>query len=313
MTYDCMDKGSDKCPCVLIEAGQCYVCGMIRNGKCNCNNDWTGVCPYTEYRQRGERPAELKEERQMHVVERKDFSESLTAVTLKVPIGYAHKCKKLGAFVMVRDEDCMQWPVPISVAKSYVEDNEGRILLIINSNGPKTRKLLKRCSVGSVWNIKGPFYSGILGSGRFNPKAKTVVAAKGIALMPLLNIKDRVINNLVKFFLDKSKLPEEFISTYLNDMEYDEVDMNGDIKKLCSMMKQSFDSCFEETGQRPNLMLMVSPYFADEISKNLHMDKGEIILPNHSNMCCGEGICGACSYTDKDGTTVRQCKCLDMD
>ena len=34
-----------------------------------------------------------------------------------------------------------------------------------------------------------------------------------------------------------------------------------------------------------------------------------LLLPNHANICCGIGICGACSETDGDGVTVRKCKC----
>jgi len=57
---------------------------------------------------------------------------------------------------------------------------------------------------------------------------------------------------------------------------------------------------------------MVSPYFLGRLTELLDIDKREIIAPNHVNMCCGEGICGACSHTDAQGVTVRGCKCFDL-
>ena len=58
MKYKCADRGSLRCPCVLMEAGQCYACAMAREGKCDCSEDWQGVCPYNEYLQNGKRAAE---------------------------------------------------------------------------------------------------------------------------------------------------------------------------------------------------------------------------------------------------------------
>lgn len=68
----------------------------------------------------------------------------------------------------------------------------------------------------------------------------------------------------------------------------------------------------ESTDRKPNVFLMVSPYFLGRLTELLDIDKREIIAPNHVNMCCGEGICGACSHTDAQGVTVRGCKCFDL-
>ena len=53
MEYRCVDRGSLRCPCTLMEAGQCYTCTMSREGKCDCSESWQGVCPYNEFLQRG--------------------------------------------------------------------------------------------------------------------------------------------------------------------------------------------------------------------------------------------------------------------
>ena len=55
MEYVCTDRGTAKCPCALMAAGQCYTCGMLSRGKCDCRAGWQGVCPYNEYVQNGEK------------------------------------------------------------------------------------------------------------------------------------------------------------------------------------------------------------------------------------------------------------------
>ena len=123
MAYICMDRGTDKCPCALMEAGQCYTCSMIQTGKCSCSCGWQGVCPYTEYKQRGSSVIEPKETRNFVVAERHDFSPSLSVVTLKVPFAYSTKCREKGAFMMVCKD---QWQIPISVMESYTVKEERR-------------------------------------------------------------------------------------------------------------------------------------------------------------------------------------------
>ena len=137
---------------------------MIQTGKCSCSCDWQGVCPYTEYKQRGSSVIEPKKTRNFVVAERHDFSPSLSVVTLKVPFAYSIKCKEKGAFMMVCKD---QWQIPISVMESYTVKEEeglpeGRIKLAINAAGPKTIGLLKRCSAGSVWNVRGPYFTGLV-------------------------------------------------------------------------------------------------------------------------------------------------------
>ena len=140
----------------------------------------------------------------------------------------------------------------------------------------------------------------------------SIVAAKGIALMPLLNMKQEIGGNLAGFYLDRSKLPEEFENEYLSDLQYEEADLTYRIEETAENIQRSYKFCMESTDRKPNVFLMVSPYFLGRLTELLDIDEREIIAPNHVNMCCGEGICGACSHTDAQGVTVRGCKCFDL-
>lgn len=318
MTYICADKGSEKCPCILMEAGQCYTCGMIRTGKCSCI--WQGVCPYTEYKQAGEITKPAYRERNFIVTERMDLSPVLTVVTLKVPLAYAAKCREPGSFIIVKANG---WQVPVSVMKSYTANEDeafgtaefwesGRIVVAVNAAGPKTIDLLKRCSVGSIWSLRGPYFSGLVRKELFNPKALSIVAAKGMAIMPLINMKQLIGGNLASFYLDSTKLPQSFKEKYLVDFEYETIDLENDIEKMACELMEVRKFCIDSTGIKPNLLLMVSPYYVEALINEMGIDSKEVIIPNHANMCCGEGICGACSHTSKDGITVRSCKCFEL-
>ena len=34
-----------------------------------------------------------------------------------------------------------------------------------------------------------------------------------------------------------------------------------------------------------------------------------LVISNNATMCCGEGICGACTEVTEDGQVIRRCKC----
>ncbi|NFG18899.1 sulfide/dihydroorotate dehydrogenase-like FAD/NAD-binding protein, partial [Clostridium botulinum] len=43
---DCIDAGSEYCPCHLAETGDCILCSQLSGKKfCDCIN-WKGVCIY---------------------------------------------------------------------------------------------------------------------------------------------------------------------------------------------------------------------------------------------------------------------------
>ena len=62
----------------------------------------------------------------------------------------------------------------------------------------------------------------------------------------------------------------------------------------------------------PNIFLMLSPYYCRLLAERFDLDLAQVIYPNHANICCGLGLCGACSHTDADGVTVRACKCSEI-
>lgn len=310
MEYVCVDRGSDRCPCILMESGQCYSCEMVSKGVCSCRENWKGTCPYTEYLQQNKKISPKLKERTFIICQIKSFSPTLSVITLKVPMAYGMKCKELGAFLMIKWKD---WFLPISVLSVEMdyEEKQGYLSLAVNASGPKTIGVLKQAVIGESMTVKGPFFSGILNKEKFKGNALSIVIAKGMAVMPLINIKEKIGKNLLSFKLDKSKLPEEFLEHYLSDVDYDLVDFSEEIYDVAEGVREDYGYCYSGETVRPNLFLMVSPYFEEKLLRLTSFDSKSIITPNHSNLCCGEGVCGSCAYVDRDGKVVKACKCTE--
>ena len=50
---DCIDAGTEYCPCKLAESGECLICSQCQ-GECFCDClNWKGVCIYQEFYNNG--------------------------------------------------------------------------------------------------------------------------------------------------------------------------------------------------------------------------------------------------------------------
>ena len=305
MNYICADRGTDKCPCVLMETGQCYTCGMISRGKCDCPPSWQGVCPYNEYMENGRRVMSKTKDWELEIKSVEDFSANLKVITLEVTMGFALECRKMGSFLMV---SAGGYKTPVSVMESKTPP-PSYVKLAIYVTGPKTTAIDKIAETGGKLKVSGPFSNGMINSEKFDSKRLSLIIGKGMAIMPVLNCKDAVGSGLVGMYLDESKLTGEFLGKYVSQLEYTRLNMDAELEILKTAVENDCSYCMEHTGQKPNIFLMVSPYYKELIMEKCGLDAKETIVPNHANMCCGEGVCGACSHTDKDGITVRMCKC----
>ena len=336
MEYRCVDRGSLRCPCALMEAGQCYTCNMSRKGKCDCSIDWQGVCPYNEFLQGGSVPAikgGLPSEFDAKLLGIKKYSGQLAVVRLGVDRGFAHRCSHPGSFVMASALGCR---VPLSVLQTgwgqgnrqstgdcredtqctwtCREDTQhwdrGWIEIAVQPAGPKTKALIKSCldrgeqnpgKLSCAWKISGPFEAGLVNRKRLRAGEPLTVIAKGTAIAPFINMREGFLKETqVKLLVDDDKLTEDFLADYLADCSWEKVNLAEDEEKILAAIDGA-----------DQVMLLASPYYTERFLGMRPERKDDIITANHANMCCGAGICGACSYTDKDGVTVRRCRCED--
>ena len=54
-----------------------------------------------------------------------------------------------------------------------------------------------------------------------------------------------------------------------------------------------------------------SPYFVEHMNCQVRnrFPEVQLVVSNNATMCCGEGICGACTEVTEDGRVIRRCKC----
>lgn len=312
-----------------MEAGQCYACVLSRNGKCDCSADWQGVCPYNEFLQGAGNSAEgpgMPPEFNVRISGIKNYSEQLSVVKLTVSRGLAWRCRREGSFITASALGCR---TPLSVLCTgfchgectYEEEGDewGWIEVAVQPAGPKTKELIRLAEqAGSCgnksWKISGPFEAGLLNKERLNMEEPLTVIAKGTAIAPFINIMETCSREKacgIRLLVDTEKLTDDFLKEYLNGCRGvgTDTDSVGFSWKRISLAEDTakITSAIDDSSQ---IMLLASPYYTEKYSGLRPERKDDIITANHANMCCGAGICGACSFTDADGVTVRRCKCV---
>lgn len=303
MKYICVDRGSERCPCHLMEVGQCYTCTMMGKGICDCGQaaGWQGVCPYTEFIQQGGKAHPLLESFEAPILEHRVYSDELVVVKVKVNRGLAEKCRFLGTFVMA---EALGYKTPLSVLSVKKEGENWTLHFAVKPAGPKTFQLLRKdCS---SWRLTGPFYNGLMNRQLYDPEKEDFVIGKGTAVAPYLCAadKDRERQKNTEFYLDMDKLASAFAEDYLQGYPYVLTSLQDETQ--CGLLRDKLEEAL--VLNEKNILLLVSPYYADKLTEGLQGTE-RILWPNPANMCCGEGVCGACSYTDARGMTVRLCKC----
>lgn len=400
MEYRCVDVGSEKCPCVLMEAGQCYTCRMCRDGVCACGESWRGSCPYTTWLQQGGCAQEAPRVSEASILAVREYAPHLSVVTLSVPRGLAQHCRTLGTYIIV---ESLGWQIPLSVLRSTYAagtashttpaaastagaapagsastsgfastdiqsasiktDTDlipasafpsaidaaggGQIEIAIQPIGPKSRALLQ--DLTAPWRIRGPFYGGLtaLGSGVLRPADPLLVIAKGTAIAPFINMLERFcqagtqdistacqtqsLTPGLRLLIDADKLTADFLTDYLRTQDgqsipWQPIRLASEMERAAALIAESRQTLF-----------LASPYYAAQAQKAFlksaafdgavrvqdstcglkaredaisQVQNRCLLLPNHANICCGIGICGACSETDGDGVTMRKCKCV---
>ncbi|MDD6043719.1 MAG: hypothetical protein PUB87_08230 [Eubacteriaceae bacterium] len=291
----CVDAGREGCPCALAESGNCLVCSKLSGGDCNdCR--WTGVCIYTLYMQNSRRRVSGRRTSTLKVKRIINYHADFKVFVLDAPYGLCQRAQRAGSFVFAKRPEEKGWfGMPVSVLKADKDSCE--LHLGIYNCGPKSNNLI---AAAECMEIRGIYYSALSGlAGLKSDPSENLIYAKGIAISPLRNILDTALIDETKsrFFLDISKVSLDFIIDYFGDLPAEKVVFRD-------FLAEGFDEK-ELSHHDTNVLALVSPYFADRIEEAAGRP---CLRPNKGNMCCGEGICGACTSADDLGNTLRRCK-----
>ncbi len=305
----CIDNGREGCPCVLAQSGNCLVCSRVNGGSCD-DCSWQGACVYALYEQNGRQIIQERQNRSLPVRDVHSYGSGLKVFVLEADKGFCQKARTAGAFVFVKTAEDHDWfGAPVSILKS--EPDKGLIHLAVCACGPKTARILQE---KDVLCIRGIYYSALTGqSCLLTDPEETYLFAKGVAIAPLRNYLDggsryrRQLQNL-HAYIDLDKTGMDFFKDYFGDLAVECLQIRDFAREgFCSgeTLEHLENQCAAKA--RINVLILTSPYYADRIQDAVGEEK-TVLRPAEGNMCCGEGICGACTYSDAKGRIIRRCK-----
>lgn len=301
---ECVDIGSEYCPCHLAETNDCLICSHLQ-GKEFCDCNWRGVCVYQEYVWNGNKSKNLRSETVCKIEEKIEYKSNLTILKIKTSRTLSRQLKEPGAYVFLRDVKLPHYyDVPMSVMDA--DDMNGYIYIAYQTIGSKTKMLKK---LNNEVLVRGPFWNGLIGIKyiKSTRNKNCLILARGIAQAPSLAVIRKLDRNgcNLKVILDKGKIGEIFLSKYLKDLKinYTEVDlMKNEGKLLINNILAKETYGFVYIGG--------SDLLQKHILNLLEMNNcnSNLVITNNEKLCCGEGICGSCTTFTENGELIRTCK-----
>lgn len=294
MTYKeelCIDAGSENCPCLLAESGDCITCSRLQGKDC-CECSWRGVCIYNEYIQNGKKIHNKRVNKKSKIVKKIWYGEDLVVLVLEVSKGFALKASVPGSYVFLKtcgQSDC--YSVPISVMKA--EPDKGQLHLAVKVMAGKTKALAE---AKEHIEIRGVYRNGLMGVSRLITRTpqRVLCITKGVGFAPAVNYNQWAFGkDTVDLIIDLDKINQELVNDYLLDYPVN------------SIRYEELTPDFKFPDHYDVIMLLASDFYLHTIE----VPEKKRVCSNNFHMCCGEGICGACTMVDDQGKSHKMCKC----
>lgn len=308
---DCIDSGTDYCPCSLGEKGECIICSQL-NDKifCDCLN-WKGTCIYQEFINNNNKRKKVRQFKTCTIIDKQYLREDIFLLSIKVNNSLSRELNNIGAFVFLKNpmEDDT-YSTPISIMESDIFNNI--IKVVIKIAGVKT-KLLDECRDKIL--VKGPYWNGIQGI-RFIKDIKDkkcLILARGCAAAPGVMAARKMIKNgnMIHVMLDRGRSLENFSKPYFLELgcTIEDVHFYNHQKELDRNIMYSIEQQVMEKGIDV-VLIAGEDEFHRKIIKYIHaLDKNmNFATVNNSTMCCGEGICGSCQIRGINNEKIKSCK-----
>ena len=137
---NCIDAGSEYCPCHLAKTGECIICSQL-SGKsfCDCKN-WKGTCILQEYHRNGNKPKSQRRTFNGTIIKKVYEDNGILKLKIKTTISLIKGLKRLGSFIFLRSESSQEfYDCPISILE--VDEEEEAIVVAIEIRGIKTKTI----------------------------------------------------------------------------------------------------------------------------------------------------------------------------
>lgn len=316
--FECIDAGTEYCPCHLAETENCILCSQLQGYKCcDCPN-WKGVCIYQEFFTNNFKAKGNRKYHSCKIIDKVDIEKKLIILTVEAPSYLIDNLVYPGSFVFMRHPDSAQcFDAPIAIMD--INPKEKYFKVAIELKGVKTNKINELNEKDNIL-IKGPYWNGILGLKHVeNCKDSTcLLIARGIGQAPMVPVLKKLKSNYNKLIVivDKSKYEDIFIEEYL-EKYYCKVHYCDTFDKGKLTIK--FKELLIDTLINNDISLVhcdaadIINYHVMKIVEKVDKQKpGDINIKyacsNNAKMCCGDGVCGCCTITNNDDKLRRMCK-----
>lgn len=308
---DCIDCGTEFCPCKLAETNECILCSQLQGEHfCDCLN-WNGVCIYQELYNNGMKAKKGRSTYSCKINYLRK-TEELILVRIDVPHKLALDLVKPGGYIFIRTDENKFFDIPISVMDSDIDNNI--LAFAIEIRGIKTKKLLD-IEENHELKIRGPYWNGIFGQKNIEKQhnSNVLVLARGIGMAPMIPVIRKLNNNNnnIDIYVDKGNFKEDFSKEYIEKYNCIEKKTNLLNKGLLS---EEGKFIIKNSINDKNIKL-IHIAGADVLTYRViqyldELNRKDILLSccNNFKMCCGEGICGACTARYSGHRVKRFCK-----
>ena len=306
---NCIDAGSEYCPCHLATTGECIICSQLSGkGFCDCKN-WKGTCILQEYYRNGNMPKSQRKTYNGTVLEKSYEDLGILKLKIKAPLSLIKGLQRQGSFIFIRGESSLQfYDCPISILEA--DEEQETIVVAIEIRGIKT-KTIEGINEGENILLRGPFWNGIFGVKRLNEirDSKVVILGRGIGIAPLIPVLKASLrrNNKVFLILDSGDFKDDIFCNELAFFQDEKVMMrifeNGE---LSSELTNRLSDLINNQGYS-HIHISGPDILAYKITKE-YKNSLTLSCSNNAKMCCGEGVCGSCSSRYSGHVVKRLCK-----
>lgn len=310
---DCIDSGTEYCPCHLAESNECILCSQLQ-GSCFCDClNWNGVCIYHEFMSNGSKAKEGRKTYNCLVEKKVLYEKDVLLIKFKASHKLSIDLARPGSFIFIRTTDeNIYFDVPISILESDIENNI--ITIMIEIRGIKTKKLLDIEEGGEI-TIRGPYWNGVFGIKNVNKQfnQEVLVIARGIGMAPMIPVIRKLYlnNNNINLILDKTPYSNNYVGEFLNQYKPNIIE----------------EIVFEKGELSDEVKVLIKSHIKDKGVKYIHIAGADILTVklieyldkidctdvklsccNNTKMCCGEGVCGSCTTRFSGRRVKRFCK-----
>ena len=273
--------------------------------------NWKGVCVYQELYNNGNKAKEGRKTYDCTVTEVTNYDDKVIMINFKAPHKLVLDLVKPGSYIFIRTDENNYFDIPISIMNSDIDNDI--LTVAVEMRGVKTNRLLNTKENENIV-IRGPYWNGVFGLKNIKAQnnKKVLVLARGIGLAPMMPVIRRLISkgNKVTAALDIEPFSENFADKFLQeyDLEIKEKVLieKGKLTEYAKVIIR--DSLNDGANYIHIAGADILTYDVIDYLKEIGRDDVTLSCCNNFKMCCGEGICGACTARFSGHKVKRFCK-----